>query len=170
MEFISSIPETWDALASLEKSTIIGGVSMKEQGKVTGSKLKISFVLQSILNVALIILAIALCFMLGKEIIHFIRFFPFFGEGVNTQYELLESILVFFFCIFEFIAMIVKYFQEHYHFPIRYFLYIGITALIRLIIVHYENPMHTLLYTLAILVLVISYFIMNSATARRERL
>ncbi|MFP3121627.1 MULTISPECIES: phosphate-starvation-inducible protein PsiE [Bacillaceae] len=141
---------------------------MKEQGKVTGSRLKISFILQSILNVALIILAIALCFMLGKEIIHFIRF-SFFGEGVNTQYELLESILVFF-LYFEFIAMIVKYFQEHYHFPIRYFLYIGITALIRLIIVHYENPMHTLLYTLAILVLVISYFIMNSATARRERL
>ena len=152
----------------LRKSTIIGGVSMKEQGKVTGSRLKISFILQSILNVALIILAIALCFMLGKEIIHFIRF-SFFGEGVNTQYELLESILVFF-LYFEFIAMIVKYFQEHYHFPIRYFLYIGITALIRLIIVHYENPMHTLLYTLAILVLVISYFIMNSATARRERL
>lgn len=143
---------------------------MKEQGKVaeSKSKLKISFILQSILNVALIILAIALCFMLGKEIIHFIRF-SFLGEGVNTHYELLESILVFF-LYFEFIAMIVKYFQEHYHFPIRYFLYIGITALIRLIIVHYEDPMHTLLYTLAILVLVISFFIMNSATARRERL
>lgn len=141
---------------------------MKEQGKVTESKFQIAFILQSILNVALIILAIALCFMLGKEIIHFIRF-SFFGEGVDTQYDLLESILVFF-LYFEFIAMIVKYFQEHYHFPIRYFLYIGITALIRLIVVHYENPMHTLLYTLAILVLVISFFIMNSATARRAKL
>lgn len=141
---------------------------MKEQGKVTGSKFKIAFILQSILNVALIILAIALCFMLGKEIIHFIRF-SFFGEGVEANYELLEGILVFF-LYFEFIAMIVKYFQENYHFPIRYFLYIGITALIRLIIVHYENPMHTLLYTLAILVLVVSFFIMNSATARRGRL
>lgn len=141
---------------------------MKEQGKVPGSKLKIAFILQSILNVALIILAVALCFMLGKEIIHFIRV-SFFGEEVDTHYGLLESILVFF-LYFEFIAMIVKYFQEHYHFPIRYFLYIGITALIRLIIVHYENPMHTLLYTLAILVLVVSFFIMNSATARRERL
>lgn len=143
---------------------------MKEQDEMVWAKLKgrVSFILQSILNVALIALAITLCFMLGKEVVHFIRF-SLFDKGVDSHYQLLEGILVFF-LYFEFIAMIVKYFQEHYHFPIRYFLYIGITALIRLIIVHYTNPVNTLLYTLAILVLVVSFFIMNSVTARREKL
>ncbi|MBE5100246.1 phosphate-starvation-inducible PsiE family protein, partial [Priestia aryabhattai] len=42
---------------------------------------------------------------------------------------------------------------ENYHFPLRYFLYIGITALIRLVIVEHDNPVNTLLHTCAILVL-----------------
>ncbi|MGG1479562.1 phosphate-starvation-inducible PsiE family protein [Bacillus smithii] len=58
--------------------------------------------------------------------------------------------------------MIIKYFQGNYHFPLRYFVYIGITAMIRLIIVCHENPMNTFLYTLSILALVISYYIINS--------
>ena len=57
--------------------------------------------------------------------------------------------------------MIVKYFKEDYHFPLRYFLYIGITAMIRLIIVDHDHPINTLLYALVVLVLVIGYFIMN---------
>ena len=66
--------------------------------------------------------------------------------------------------------MIVKYFKEDYHFPLRYFLYIGITALIRLIIVSHDNPLHTLLYATAILVLIVGYYIMNSAKERKEKL
>jgi protein PsiE len=57
--------------------------------------------------------------------------------------------------------MIVKYFKEEYHFPIRYFIYIGITAMVRIIIVDHEQPVNTMLYSLVILILIIGYFILN---------
>jgi protein PsiE len=140
---------------------------MTRKKKTIWPSVKISAILQYVLNTALILLAITLCILLGKEIIYFIQV-SMFNHGIKIHYELLESILIFF-LYFEFIAMIVKYFEEDYHFPIRYFLYIGITALIRLIIVYHENPVHTLLFTLSTLVLIISFYIMNSATARKGK-
>lgn len=129
---------------------------------------KLALIFQFALNTALVLLAIVLCFLLGKEIIYFIGY-TFFNQGIEDHYKFLESILIFF-LYFEFIAMIVKYFEENFHFPLRYFLYIGITAMIRLIIVYHDNPIHTLLYSSTILVLVISLYIMNSAKAKHEKL
>lgn len=130
-------------------------------------RIKIATILQYILNVALIILALSLCVLLCKELFLFIRY-AFFNEGIENHYMLFERILVFF-LYFEFIAMIVKYFQENYHFPLRYFLYIGITAMIRLVIVDHDNAMYTLLHTLAIFVLILSYFIFNLVTIKRRK-
>ncbi|ADF39245.1 phosphate-starvation-inducible protein [Priestia megaterium DSM 319] len=129
---------------------------------------KILGILRFILNTALILLAVTLSVLLAKEIFHFIHF-SIFNRGVETHYKVLESILVFF-LYFEFIAMIVKYFQENYHFPLRYFLYIGITALIRLVIVEHDNPVTTLLHTFAILVLTISYAIIKFSSKQKEKL
>ncbi|MFD6211399.1 phosphate-starvation-inducible protein PsiE [Peribacillus sp. NPDC060253] len=128
----------------------------------------IADILQFVLNIALILLALSLCVLLGKEILYFIKI-AFFDPEIRIELVLLERILIFF-LYFEFIAMIVKYFKEDYHFPIRYFLYIGITAMIRLIIVHHKDPVHTLIYTLSILVLIISFYIMSSVKARKEKL
>ncbi len=65
-------------------------------------------------------------------------------------------------------VLIFKYFRSNYHFPLRYIIYIGITALIRLIIVSHEEPMETLLYAGAILVLVIALYISNMRDLRKE--
>lgn len=127
----------------------------------------IPIVLQFILNIALILLAISLCVLMGRELIFFVKYSIVFGE-LNNNYELLEHILVFF-LYFEFVAMIVKYFKENYHFPLRYFLYIGITAMIRLIIVSHENGVQTLLYACAILVLIISYFIIRYGDRNKKK-
>lgn len=127
----------------------------------------IATVLQYVLNVALILLAIAISILLVKELIDIISN-SLFNEGNTSRLEFLNNILVFF-LYFEFIAMIVKYFQEDYHFPIRYFLYIGITALIRLIVVYHESALYTLYYCGAILLLVICYFIMNRANERSKK-
>ncbi len=67
-----------------------------------------------------------------------------------------------FFLYFEFLALIVKYFKSNYHFPLRYFLYIGITAMVRLIIVDHSNAMHTLLFALSILVMIIALYIVHT--------
>jgi len=113
---------------------------------------------QTFLNISLVFLAVILSFLLVKELSTFIHMIL---ETNAIDFKLfLESILVFF-LYFEFITMIVKYFKEDYHFPIRYFIYVGITAMTRLIIVEHNNPLDTLLYSVVILILIIGYFIMN---------
>ena len=126
--------------------------------KVNSIKNIIPQVLQIILNISLTILALVLSIMLVIELVEFIQML-FSSEKRDYKY-FLNNILVFF-LYFEFITMIVKYFEEDYHFPLRYFMYIGITAMVRLIIVEHEQPTDTLVFSLVILVLIIGYYINN---------
>ncbi|MDX5629656.1 MULTISPECIES: phosphate-starvation-inducible protein PsiE [unclassified Brenneria] len=122
--------------------------------------------LQTILNIGLLILAIILVIFLGKETYHLAQVLLITNEK-DSSYQLIESIVIYF-LYFEFIALIVKYFQSGYHFPLRYFVYIGITAIIRLIIVDHKNPIDTLIYAAAILLLVITLYLANSNRLKRE--
>ncbi len=54
----------------------------------------------------------------------------------------------------EFMLLSIKYFREHFHFPLRYVIYIGITSIIRHMVVSHE---HLLAGAIAILLLVIAY-------------
>lgn len=119
--------------------------------------------LQFVLNCSLILLGTMLSILLVRELIHFSVVILF--QEASIHY-FLEEILVFF-LYFEFISMIVKYFRDSYHFPLRYFLYIGITAMIRIIIVDHNNPVNTLLYAGVILTLIISYYIINKTPRER---
>ena len=123
----------------------------------------ISKCVQIALNTSLAILAVFITFLLIKELVGFVELLQI--EDLD-YHHFLERILIFF-IYFEFISMIVKYFKENYHFPMRYFLYIGITAMIRLIIVNHDEPNKTLINALVILVLVICYFIMNITPRER---
>lgn len=121
-------------------------------------------VLQVILNISLVFLAIILSVLLIQELI-------IFGQILirkeSNDYKLFLANILLFFLYFEFITMIVKYFKEEYHFPLRYFLYIGITAMIRLIIVDHDHPINTLFYSIVILILIIAYFILNITPRER---
>ncbi|MFJ7825013.1 phosphate-starvation-inducible protein PsiE [Psychrobacillus sp. NPDC096623] len=121
-------------------------------------------VLQMFLNFCLVLLAFILSFLLIKELTVFFKILVTVGAGDYQQF--LANILIFF-LYFEFITMIVKYFKEDYHFPLRYFLYVGITAMIRLIIVEHDHPIDTLIYSLVILILIVGYFIMNITPLER---
>jgi protein PsiE len=132
----------------------------------TGIGQYISLGLQWVLNIGLIILAIILVVFLGKETIHLAN--VLFSTGEQTSSYLLIEGIVIYFLYFEFIALIVKYFQSGYHFPLRYFIYIGITAIIRLIIVDHKNPFDTLYYSAAILILVVTLWLANSNRLKRE--
>lgn len=115
--------------------------------------------LQKILNISLIILSVILIWLLGKELYTL----GHLAISTNINYEhkyLLQSVLTFF-LYFEFLAMIIKYFKEDYHFPLRYFMYIGITATIRYIVVDHEDAIQTLYISGAILLLVLSYAIIT---------
>jgi protein PsiE len=121
-------------------------------------------ILQIILNISLVFLAIILSFLLVKELVISSQIMI---ENNTIDHQLFLASILTFFLYFEFITMIVKYFKENYHFPLRYFIYIGITAMIRLIIVEHHNPVYTLLYSLVILILIIGYFIMNLTPRER---
>ena len=120
-------------------------------------------IFQHVLNVCLILLAMILSFLLVRELVECVHILL---DGSRDYKKFLANILLFF-LYFEFITMIVKYFKEDYHFPMRYFLYIGITAMIRQIIVEHEEPLDTLLNSLVILILIIGYFIMNYTPLER---
>ena len=120
--------------------------------------------LQMFLNLCLVFLAFILAFFLVKELTIFIKVLLTVGP---SDYKMFLANILIFFLYFEFITMIVKYFKEDYHFPLRYFLYVGITAMIRLIIVEHDHPIDTLFYSLVILILIVGYFIMNITPVER---
>lgn len=113
-----------------------------------------------IMNIVLFFIGIALAFSLFHQ-----------GWGIgallfknwssDSFYDKFIEELILFFLYFEFLALIMKYFKHNFHFPLRYFLYIGITAIIRLIIVDHDSAGQTLMWSGAILILVISLAITN---------
>lgn len=125
----------------------------------------IASLLQWVLNISLIILAGILVIFLGLETYELAL--VLFNSSKEASYLLIEKIVVYF-LYFEFLALIVKYFKTNYHFPLRYFLYIGITAMIRLIIVDHSSPTSTLLFACAILVMVLALFLVSSERLRKS--
>ena len=126
----------------------------------------IATILQWVLNCGLLILANVLVSFLIKET-YVIASLLFNLAAEESSYQLLEGILIYF-LYFEFIALIVKYFLSGGHFPLRYFIYIGITAIVRLIIVEHKNSVDTLIQSGAILLLVIALFIANTEKLKRS--
>ncbi|MGJ3349729.1 phosphate-starvation-inducible protein PsiE [Morganella morganii] len=126
---------------------------------------QIATVLQWILNIALLILGVLLIVFMGKETLTLINLL--FSAQEKTTYLLLDSIVTYF-LYFEFIALIVKYFSSGYHFPLRYFIYIGITAMVRLIIVDHSDANATFLHTLSILALTVALYLANTDKLKRS--
>ncbi|WP_421000704.1 phosphate-starvation-inducible protein PsiE [Carnobacterium maltaromaticum] len=81
-------------------------------------------------------------------------------NSFHDYYELIQEILVFF-LYFEFISLVVKYFESNYHFPLDYFIYIGITAVIRIIITNHGQPIDTLILSAGIVVLLVALVIVK---------
>ncbi len=125
----------------------------------------IATAMQTVLNLGLLCLGIILIVFLGKETLHLAD--VLFTPEPTSKYRLVEGLVVYF-LYFEFIALIVKYFESGFHFPLRYFVYIGITAIVRLIIVDHESPLAVLIYSAAILILVITLWLCNSNRLKRE--
>jgi len=126
----------------------------------------ISSILQAILNLGLLMLAVILIIFLGKETFH-MALVLFAPTEQASKFLFIEALVVYF-LYFEFLALIVKYFKSGYHFPLRYFVYIGITAIVRLIIIDHKSPSDVLVYSGAILLLVITLWLCNSTRLKRE--
>lgn len=125
----------------------------------------ISSLLQWVLNISLVILAGILVIFLAQETYSLAQ--VLLTESNKASYLLIEKIVVYF-LYFEFLALIVKYFKTNYHFPLRYFIYIGITAMVRLIIVDHSSAVNTLLFSGSILLMVIALFLVTSERLRKS--
>lgn len=120
----------------------------------------ISGILQRIISFSLLLLAVILIIFLMKETFT-LSLLLFKSANPNQTYLLLEGIINYF-LYFEFIALIIKYFNSLYHFPLQYFVYIGITAIIRLIIVEHKDPFSVLIYAISILVMILALYLANA--------
>ncbi|PYE49185.1 phosphate-starvation-inducible protein PsiE [Paenibacillus barcinonensis] len=122
---------------------------------------RVTQLLQGLLNICLFFLALALSALLISETWYIMSFV--YESSLNraeSYYEMLSELLVFF-LYFEFIALIIKYFKSGFHFPLRYFIYIGITAIIRLIIVDHDEAIKTFWWSMAILIMITALYIAN---------
>jgi len=115
------------------------------------------------LNLSLLVAGLLLSYSLFSEAYSLYQLLANHSE----KFQIVEKIVIFF-LYFEFLALLVQYFKYNYHFPLRYFLYIGITAMVRLIIVDHSNAMHTLLFALSILVMIIALFIVHTDRLRKS--
>jgi len=111
---------------------------------------------QIVLNTALIVLSFILAYFLCRELYYILNDILLENKDVH---EIFSKILGFF-LYFGFISMILTYFKESHHFPLRYLLYIGITATIRFIIVNNGNSIQNLWLSIVIFMLTISYLIL----------
>lgn len=130
-------------------------INLQEQHSRFGRIISETF--QWTLNISLLVAGLLLSYSLFAEAYSLYELLYSHSE----KFQVVEKIVIFF-LYFEFLALIVQYFKYNYHFPLRYFLYIGITAMVRLIIVDHSNALHTLLFALAILVMIIALFIVHS--------
>ena len=129
--------------------------------------IRISKLLLTIKNIALVGVGIALCIALINTLIS-LGFITWANIQSYSTYSLLIEELITFFLYFEFIALIVKYFKNNFHFPLDFFLYIGITAIVRLLIIDHESAFDNLIWSVAILVLVCSLVLVEKFIGHNE--
>lgn len=129
--------------------------------------IRISKLLLTIKNIALVGVGIALCIALIYTLISLVYVTWANIQGYST-YSLLIEELITFFLYFEFIALIVKYFKNNFHFPLNFFLYIGITAIVRLLIINHESSFDNLIWSVAIFVLVCSLVLVEKFIGHNE--
>ncbi|MDR0922289.1 MAG: phosphate-starvation-inducible PsiE family protein [Lactobacillales bacterium] len=116
------------------------------------------------LDLFLILLAFLLLLTMARDIYHIFRLViePLDNRVID---EIIQEVLTFF-MIFEFIMLIFRYVQEGHHIPIRYLIYICITAVLRQILSVHGSALEVLLLALAILVLVFTLILVHNAMIR----
>lgn len=129
--------------------------------------IRISKLLLTIKNIALVGVAISLCIDLINTIISLAYITWANIQGYSTYFSIIEELITFF-LYFEFIALIVKYFKNNFHFPLDFFLYIGITAIVRLLIIDHESAFDNLIWSVAIFVLVCSLVLVEKFIGHNE--
>ncbi|MBT5016327.1 hypothetical protein HN748_03070 [Candidatus Peregrinibacteria bacterium] len=103
--------------------------------------------------IALVLLGIGLFFVVLVFMVFVIMVRDFFGNGYDFHQALEQVFLILLFV--EVVASIKLYFNHNYHFPLRFLFYIGITDLIRRLIISWDTADEVIPYVLGILGMVV---------------
>ncbi|HGJ5874360.1 phosphate-starvation-inducible PsiE family protein [Arsenophonus apicola] len=133
--------------------------------KITKYNINISRLLLFLLNFSLVILAILLVFFLASKT--YLSILLFSINLAKPYYYLLEAIFTYILS-FEFIALVIKYFQSNNHFPLCYFIYIGTTTCMCLIIIVHKYAINAIIYGGAILLLVSALYFTNTEKIKHK--
>lgn len=116
---------------------------------------KVANYFEYVLNVVIIVIGVVIFGFLLRSIYHLLHLLLIVNDMRADFNEITESTLAVF-LFFEFMSLIREYFIKDAHISMESFLYIGVTALIRAILVYHDQTMRTLLLALSIFLLVIA--------------
>lgn len=106
-----------------------------------------------------LLIALVLTYLGARQIIYTADMLFWTAEIVSVREVLSELFILI--LIVELLVAIRKYFVENYHFPIRFFVYLAITDLVRNIIIHHEDPKLLFWHAGSILLLIVGLSILD---------
>lgn len=86
----------------------------------------------------------------------------------SQRFAKITDTTIAFFLYFEFIFLVKEFFSDDEHIALEDFLYIGITALVRVVLVHHDDGLETFWLTMAILILVVALVVLRWQQQRRH--
>lgn len=115
---------------------------------------KISKLFEYLLDIAMFIIGLLMFGLLAKQIIAVTQLIllPNFTENLPEITD--ASLMLFLF--FEIIVIVKEYYVKDAHLSIETFLFVAITALVRVILLKHENYIETLSLSFSVLILIIT--------------
>lgn len=115
---------------------------------------KISQLFENCLDIAMFIIGLLMFGLLAKQIIAVTQLIllPNFTENLSEITD--ASLMLFLF--FEIIVIVKEYYVKDAHLSIETFLFVAITALVRVILLKHENYIETLSLSFSVLILIVT--------------
>lgn len=114
-----------------------------------------------VLDVAMMALGLIMMFFFGKEIFNLAQ--VFFGNGIKINFYQVSEIILETFMFFEFAILTREYFVQD-RISLQNFIYIGITAMLRNLLVIHNDTIDILIQASAIALLVLVFIAYNLST------
>ncbi|WP_099973898.1 phosphate-starvation-inducible PsiE family protein [Lactobacillus terrae] len=110
-------------------------------------------------TVAVTLLGLLLIFFLFKEL-YSLFVMTLATESSTTFYEIVDNLLTFFLFL-EFLSLVIVFIKEKGHTPLRFFIYLGVTALLRTLLTLHDSAMDILLISSSIFLLLVGLTLIN---------
>ncbi|CAM3023812.1 phosphate-starvation-inducible protein PsiE [Lactococcus hircilactis] len=122
-------------------------------------ELKVAKFLEKISYISLMLVGLAIAFFLFREV-YYMFMLVFQTADTGRYYKILEGVLSFF-ILFEFLTLIVTSIRNKGHVSLIFLLSLGVTALIRVLLIYHDELFGVLAISGAILILIIGIIILK---------